>query len=171
MFRRHPVLAPLTLLYLAAVAWLTLGPQPLDDRDQGLLLVAIRFARAVLVPRWPTVAAGLTYNHIEFAANVVMFVPLGVFLLLLLGRRLWWLVVLIGVALTCGIETAQRVIPGRVSDIRDIEANSIGTVIGVVLALIITIPAYRRERDRQRIRELEAELIRYRRVGESSSRG
>lgn len=164
MFRRHPILAPLTLVYLAVVAWLTLGPQPLDSHNQNVLLQGLRFARAVLLPHWPSVASELTYNHVEFTANVLMFVPLGVFLVLLLGRRFWWLVVLIGIAMTCFIETAQRFIPGRVSDIRDIESNSIGTIVGVLVALIVTIPAYRRERDRQRIRELEAELIRYRRV-------
>ena len=164
MFRRHPVLAPLTLVYLAAVAFLTLGPQPLNPHDQSLLARGMRLARAVLMPHWPGLAAQVTYNHVEFTANIVMFVPLGIFLILLFGRRFWWLVIVIGVAMTCFIETAQRFIPGRVSDIRDIESNTLGTIIGVVLALIVTIPAYRRERDRQRIRELEAELIRYRRV-------
>ena len=164
MFRRHPVLASLTLVYLAAVACLTLGPQPLDPQNQDLLHRALRVARAALVPHWPAVAAQLTYNHVEFTANILMFVPLGILLVLLLGRRFWWLVILIGIAMTTVIENAQRFIPGRVSDFRDIESNSIGTVIGVLFALLVTIPAYRRERDRQRIRELEAELIRYRRV-------
>ena len=164
MFRRHPVLAPLTIVYLAIVAWVTLGPQPLDHKQQDWVRALIRAGRALTGHRWPAFAAQLSYNHVEFAANILMFVPLGVFLILLFGRRFWWLVVLVGVAMTCFIETAQRVIPGRVSDIRDIESNSIGTAVGVVLALIVTIPAYRRERDRQRIRELEAELIRYRRV-------
>lgn len=164
MFRRHPMLAPLTLVYLAAVACMTLGPQPLDPQNQNLLMRGIHLVRAVLLPRWAPIADEITYNHVEFTANIIMFVPLGIFLVLLMGRRFWWLVILIGVAMTSFIETAQRFIPGRVSDIRDIESNSLGTVIGVVIALIVTIPAYRRERDRQRIRELEAELIRYRRV-------
>jgi len=171
MFRRHPVLAPLTFVYLAAVAAVTLGPQPLDPQDQGMLLRAMRLAREVLLPRWPALAAQVTYNHVEFTANVIMFVPLGIFLILLMGRRFWWLVIVMGVAATCFIETAQRFIPGRVPDVRDIESNSIGTVIGVVLALLLTIPAYRRERDRQRVRELEAELIRYRQLGQNGSRG
>lgn len=162
MFRRHPILAPLTLIYLAAVAWITLGPQPLNHHNQGVLIDALRFVRTVVVPHWPAVAREVTYGHVEFTANILMFVPIGVFLILLLGRRFWWLSVLIGVAMTCFIETAQRFIPGRVPDIRDIESNSLGTIVGVVLALIVTIPAYRRERDRQRIHELEAELIRYR---------
>jgi VanZ family protein len=164
MFRRHPILAPLTLAYLAVVAWVTLGPQPLDHRRQLWLVELIRTARAVLRRHWPALADRVTYDHVEFTANIVMFVPIGLFLVLLLGRRLWWLAVLACVAMTGVIETAQRFIPGRVSDVRDLLSNSIGGCLGVVVALIVTIPAYRRERDRHRIRELEAELSRYRNV-------
>ncbi|MCL2515366.1 MAG: VanZ family protein [Microbacteriaceae bacterium] len=164
MLRRHPVLVPFTLLYLVGVACMTLGPQPLDPQQADLLHRLIAREHAALAPRFPAFAAWLTYNHVEYVANIVMFVPMGFFLVLLLGRRRWWLAILIGVASSGFIETAQLFIPGRVSDIRDIESNSLGTVVGVVIALLVTIPAYRRERDRQRIRELEAELVRYRRV-------
>jgi glycopeptide antibiotics resistance protein len=162
MFRRHPVLAPLTLVYLAIVAWVTLGPQPLDHRQQHWVLALVHWARAFVHPHWPRLATQISYDHVEFLANVAMFAPIGLFLVLLLGRRFWWLAVLGCVAMTGVIETAQRFIPGRVSDVRDLASNSLGGVIGVVVALIVTIPAYRRERDRYRIRELEAELSRYR---------
>ncbi|GAA4181120.1 VanZ family protein [Gryllotalpicola koreensis] len=164
MFRRHPILAPLTLAYLALVAWITLGPQPLDHQRQDWVLVLLHDARAFTAPHWPRLAAQLTYDHAEFLANVAMFAPIGLFLVLLLGRRFWWAAVLLCVAMTGFIETAQRFIPGRVSDVRDIVSNSVGGLVGVIVALIVTIPAYRRERDRHRIRELEAELTRYRNV-------
>jgi VanZ family protein len=164
MFRRHPVLAPLTLAYLALVAWITLGPQPLDHQRQDWVLLLLHDARAFAAPHWPRLAAQLTYDHAEFAANIAMFAPIGLFLVLLLGRRFWWAAVLLCVAMTGFIETTQRFIPGRVSDVRDIVSNSVGGAIGVIVALIVTIPAYRRERDRLRIRELEAELTRYRNV-------
>jgi glycopeptide antibiotics resistance protein len=162
MFRRHPILAPLTLIYLAVVAWVTLGPQPLGETQQAWVLATVRAARRVVAPHWPSLAQQISYGHVEFAANVAMFAPIGLFLVLLLGRRLWWLAILGCVAMTGVIETAQRFIPGRVSDVRDLASNSLGGVIGVIVALIVTIPAYRRERDRYRIRELEAELTRYR---------
>jgi glycopeptide antibiotics resistance protein len=162
MFRRHPVLAPLTLVYLGVVAWVTLGPQPLDHRQQHWVVSVLRFLRRVLSPHFPRLAAQITYNHVEFAANIAMFLPIGLFLVLLLGRRLWWLGVLICVALTGFIESAQHFIPGRVPDVRDLASNSIGGLVGALIALVLTIPAYARERDRRRIAQLEAELERYR---------
>jgi len=56
--------------------------------------------------------------------------------------------------LTSLIETAQRAIPGRVSDERDIAANTMGAVVGVVVGLVLTLPAtlrrWRDEDERQR---------------------
>jgi len=162
MFRRHPVLAPLTIVYLGLVAWITLGPQPLDHHDQEWVDRLLAVARRFTEPHWPRLSAQITYSHLEFVANIAMFVPIGLFLVLLLGRRFWWLAVFVCVAMTGIIEMAQQHLPGRVSDTRDLVSNSLGGIIGVIVALIVTIPAYRRERDRHRIRELEAELTRYR---------
>jgi VanZ family protein len=49
------------------------------------------------------------------------------------------------------IESVQREIPGRVSDPRDVAANSIGMFIGVVVAVVLTLPAEirRRRADKQ----------------------
>ena len=50
--------------------------------------------------------------------------------------------------LTSLIETAQRAIPGRVSDERDIAANTMGAVVGIGVGLVLTLPAtLRRWRD------------------------
>jgi glycopeptide antibiotics resistance protein len=145
MFRRHPLLSALTFGYLALVGWITLGPQPLDTQDQRLLSRILSFFGNHDATKW------INYNLVEFSANIAMFVPLGLFFLLLLGRKRAWLAMLLGVTLTVGIETAQIFIAGRVSDPRDVLANSTGTLIGVIAALIITAPAARRAR-RARLR-------------------
>jgi len=140
MFRRHPILSLVTLVYLAVVAWVTLGPQPFDDSHDGLLWRALAaFARYDLTD-W------LTFQRVEFTANVFMFVPVGMFLLLLFGRRGWWAALAAGVIMTCVIEFVQLFLPDRVSDVSDIIANSLGTLIGVILVLIVTTPAARRLR-------------------------
>jgi glycopeptide antibiotics resistance protein len=83
---------------------------------------------------------------VEFLLNVGMFVPLGLFLVLLLGRRAWWLGILFGVGLTVVIEFVQQSLPSRVSDPRDLVANSIGAAVGVLLALVVTASKARRVR-------------------------
>jgi glycopeptide antibiotics resistance protein len=143
MFRHHPVLTVVTFVYLGVVGFVTLGPQPLDDGTDSLVWGLLRF-----FSRYPSLH--INYSTLEFAANVAMFVPVGLFFLLLLGRRRWWLAIVLGVMLTCGIEFAQIFLPGRVSDPRDILSNSVGAVVGVVIALIVTWPAaIRRARERR----------------------
>jgi glycopeptide antibiotics resistance protein len=141
MFRRHPLLSVVTFVYLGIVGWLTLGPQPLDDEANGVLFRLLEY-----LERYPSTSAWLNYFTLEFAANIAMFVPVGLFFLLLLGRSSWFVAVLAGVGLTFAIETAQLFLPDRVSDPRDLASNSIGALIGVIAALIVTTPKARRLR-------------------------
>lgn len=143
MFRRHPLLSLVTLGYLGFVGLVTLGPQPINASNSNWLWAALNFFSAHRSTQW------LTYSRVEFIANIGMFVPVGVFLLLLFGRRLWFIAVLGGAALTCVIEGAQLFIPGRVSDVRDLIANTLGAVIGVFVALVITASKARRPRVRR----------------------
>ncbi|MBC7724991.1 MAG: VanZ family protein [Burkholderiaceae bacterium] len=144
MFRRHPLLALSTFAYLGFVAWVTLGPQPLDDRGNTLLFRALRFFSRHDTTSW------LTYNRVEFLANVGMFVPVGMFFLLLFGRRMWVVAIIAGGALTCAIEFTQMFLPDRVSDVRDIVANSTGALVGVILTLVLTWGKARRLRRERR---------------------
>lgn len=132
MFRRHPVLSLATFAYLAFVGWVTLGPQPLGGGDNPLLWRALRFFGRHDLTDW------ITFQRVEFAANVGMFIPVGMFFLLLFGRKMWLLSIAAGILLTCAIEFVQRFLPDRVSDVSDIIANSLGTIIGVVFALAVT---------------------------------
>ena len=138
------MLTAATALYLGAVAWITLGPQPVGlVRAGGVWQLLALFQRH-------TSTAWITYPTVEFTANVLMFVPIGLFLLLLFGRKLWWLAVIMGVLLSSLIEFTQLYLPGRVSDVRDLSSNSLGALIGVLVALVITWPAAARRR-RQRL--------------------
>jgi glycopeptide antibiotics resistance protein len=141
MFFRHPFLSFVTLTYLALVGWITLGPQPFDSNTGGLIWRALRLFQRYEATDW------ITYSRLEFGANVAMFVPIGLFFLLLFGRRLWWLSVLFGVGLTIAIEIAQLFLPGRVSDPRDLVANSSGAFIGVMAGLVLTASKARKIRN------------------------
>ncbi|OUE25284.1 VanZ family protein [Clavibacter michiganensis] len=132
MLLRHPVLGTATALYLGLVAWITLSPEPYDRRLDGLLFRALRVLQRHEGTSW------ITYSFVEGAANVAMFLPVGMFLVLLLGRSRWWLAIALGVGLSALIETAQVFLPTRVSDVRDLLHNGLGALLGVVLVLILT---------------------------------
>ena len=144
MFRRHPVLAVITFIYLGVVGWVTLGPQPLDSSGNALLFRLLAEFAQHPSTNW------ITYQRVEFLANVAMFIPIGIFFLLLFGRWWWFASVFAGVMLTCVIEFAQMFIPSRVSDVSDLIANSTGTFVGVLFALIVTTPAALRDRREKR---------------------
>lgn len=126
--RRLLPLLGVTTAYLALVAWATLGPSPWraegNQAPLGVLNPSIWFERAT----WST---GSTY---EFAANIVMFVPVGVLFAMLVGARRWLLALGAAALLTCAIEVAQIPIDDRISDPRDLLANTAGAVIGLALA-------------------------------------
>lgn len=129
---RQPILAVATVGYLAFVGWLTLGPQPLDSNGRGMLHQFIRFLSGDNTLDW------ITFARVEFTANIVLFVPVGVLFTLMLGWRRWWLAGILGAGLTAAIEFAQLFLPDRVTDPRDLISNSIGAVIGVALVLVVT---------------------------------
>lgn len=148
MLRRHPYLSAATVGYLAVVAWLTLSPQAPDQRDGPL------WQFALFLDRYPA-TQWLTFNDLEFVANIALFVPVGLFFVLLVGIRQWWLAFGLAVVLTAGIEWVQQFIPSRVSDARDIVSNSLGAAIGVVITLTVAAARQRARRVLERRRERE----------------
>jgi glycopeptide antibiotics resistance protein len=148
VFHRHPFLSLVTFAYMGFIGMVTLTPSASAPIPVGL---AVRVLEAFHRRGYLEM---VTVDRMEFLANIAMFVPIGVFLLLLVGAERWWIALFLPLLLTIFIETAQRGIPGRVSDPRDILANTIGGVAGVVLAMILTLPAtvrrHRRRRERER---------------------
>ena len=144
VLHRHPFLGLLTLLYLGFVGLVTLTPG--EDQPDYSRLAGRVLARLERYPDLDPVTSRLSVERVEFLANIGLFVPLGMFLLLLVGTRLWLVALAAGIVLTAMIESVQREIPGRVSDPRDVAANTIGMFIGIVLAIVLTLPATLRRR-------------------------
>jgi len=116
-------------VYLLAVAVVTLTPA--TEGGHSPIWYIMQFLHRFAGTGW------VTEPRLELAANVVMFVPLGLLGVPLVGRSRWWWVIVAGVLLTCFIETAQLGIPGRVTDVRDIVANSCGAALGTAVCLAV----------------------------------
>ena len=144
MLHRHPLLSVVTLAYLGFVGWLTLTPGSAAPTSSALAMRVLARLQRVEELSW------LTYGRAEFLANIALFVPVGVFLLLLFSPRFWWIAAAAGLAMTSLIETAQRSIPGRVPDERDIVANTLGALVGILVGLVLTLPATLRRNRRRR---------------------
>lgn len=135
MLHRHPFLGTVTLAYLAFVAWVTLTPGSDAPTQSALVLRALSRLERFEHMGW------LTYDRAEYLANIALFVPVGLFLLLLFDSRLWWLAIGAALFMTTFIESVQKVIPGRYPDDRDVAANTMGAVVGVLVGLLLTLPA------------------------------
>jgi VanZ family protein len=147
VLHRHPFLSLLTLLYLGFVGLVTLTPAEAQPDYAGLAGRVL--ARLERYSDLDPLTSRLSVERIEFLANIGLFVPLGVFLLLLVGSRLWFVALAAGIVLTSMIERVQREIPGRVSDPRDVAANSIGMFVGIAVAMVLTLPGTLRRRRRR----------------------
>lgn len=103
-------------LYLVGLAVILLSPDHLDRHADLLFRLAFRL--------FPS-ANG---REVDFALNVLLFLPFGVLLALLLPRRPW-AVLVIAWAVPLLIEAAQGLfLPGRVSSVFDVVANTAGSL-------------------------------------------
>lgn len=133
MFRRHPVLSVFAVLYLCAVGALTLGASAYGAGAQGVIWSILDTFAEHPSTAW------INYSLFESAANVGMFIPVGLFLVLLVGRGRWWLALISGVAISVAIELWQGIaLPSRVSDPNDVIANGAGALIGVLVGAAVT---------------------------------
>ncbi len=117
------VAAVLLVLYTLVIARLTLLPAGSESGTFGTLDdVVTRLS-----------SGGLTWTQIEVLANVALFVPAG-FLLAVAARRSWAGVVVCALG-SGAIEWAQYAfLPSRVPSLADVEHNSLGGLIGALLA-------------------------------------
>lgn len=72
------------------------------------------------------------------------FIPVGILLVLLMGRRRWWAAIAFAVLGAAWIEAAQSIwMPAGYADGFDVIWASAGAILGVVLAVLITTPIRR----------------------------
>jgi glycopeptide antibiotics resistance protein len=132
------VSAGLLLAFLVVVAVITFTPGPPDANGQRDLIAFLARAHTQGLPQW------VTFGKVEFSANVLMFVPIGLFGALALPRARW-LIVPAAVAMSAVIEAVQAAdLPARVGTPRDVIANGVGALIGYLVATIVLTEIHRR---------------------------
>lgn len=123
-------LIALTVAYFAIVAAVGFWRSPVDAPIDGTLAGWLFRLHRLGVPLW------VNYGLIEFAANVVFFIPIGLLVALLLPLKRWYVAIAIGVLTSCTIELGQLLLlPARYASLGDIVANSLGAVLGTAAAV------------------------------------
>lgn len=116
----------LLVCYLGFAAAVVLWPHRVDGDSLGVYRVLYDGYHRGL-PRW------ITYDVVQFAANVLFAAPLGFFVAMILPRRRWWVAVLICTTLFAAGEIAQFFVPSRMPSVLDWLANSLGALVGAVI--------------------------------------
>lgn len=131
------------LITLGLIVWL---PASEASKATGIVFA---FARSVsdLTSLDPITSATV----FEFLANIVLFAPLGLLLMIAFSQAETWGVLLIGYSVSATIELVQTVLPSRYPTLSDVLANTLGTAIGCLLARVL-IRAHRRRPTRVRPR-------------------
>lgn len=130
-------------VYVVAAAAILLWPTRVDAPFDSGLFAALRALHDHGIPSF------VDYAFVESGANVLMFVPLGFLLTAILSRRMSWLPTIIGSAASAAGELAQLLfLPNRVASIQDVAANTVGALIGTLLAVAVRELALARRRAR-----------------------
>jgi glycopeptide antibiotics resistance protein len=129
--RARRVIVCAAAVYLLGVARMTLWPDFASPDQLDALRSLVAWLTGHGVP--------VTYDGVEAAANVVMFVPFGVLGGLLVSRRGRWAVLTAGCATSAAIETSQLLfLPTRVATLQDVVMNTLGAAIGL-LGLVVVV--------------------------------
>jgi hypothetical protein len=132
MTRRRIWLVVVAAAYLVGALFVGLWPTPVDADFRTLIARALGFLHRDGLP------SGFGYAALEFSANILFFVPIGILICLLLPRRLQLLAIPLGALISGSIELSQLLLlPARFASWHDILANTIGTIVGVVIVVII----------------------------------
>jgi cyanate permease len=123
MIRRHPALCVVAAIYFVGLALLCLTPNSVVARTGG----GIRR----IVP-WASASAA------EVVVSLALFIPVGVLLVLITGRRRWVTVIVVGVLASCWLRLAEMVwMPKEHIGVGSVMPHMAGTALGVAIALTL----------------------------------
>lgn len=133
--RATPRIAAVMIVpFVIVILVITLMPSRVEQAAPGAVYGVLDWIQLDLGARW------FTFEAAERAANVLLFVPVGILAYLILPRVLWPLALLIGGVLSVAVEVAQAAfLQERYATLSDVAANVLGTTLGVLLAVLCTL--------------------------------
>lgn len=93
-----------------------------------------------------TIDLSSQYMIRHFVYNILLFVPLGYYLCLTIKKKYFILLLPLYIV---AVELLQIVVAGRVCDINDIIANTLGVLVGATIAIVVQRIINRRNNDLQ----------------------
>ncbi|WP_194943659.1 VanZ family protein [Glutamicibacter halophytocola] len=115
-------------LYLLAMIGIAFWPVPVDSSAGPALAWTLNWLHARGVP------AFVDYGFVEFSANILFFIPLGIFLGM--GLRRFWIAEIVGIVASSLLELGQLLfLPNRFATLSDVVANSLGAALGTAIWL------------------------------------
>jgi glycopeptide antibiotics resistance protein len=126
-------------LVLAGVLLIGLLPNRVDGGVERPIRAFIDTLQAAGAPGW------VNYDLVDFLANILFFVPIGLLGALLVPRRIWWVAMPAGLVLSGALELGQAAfLPQRYASWTDVVANTLGAVLGALIARAIQAASRRR---------------------------
>ena len=130
--RHRRIAAWLLAVGALAVAVVAFWPTPIDAGFADALRDGLAELQAAGAPEV------FRYGVIEFAANILMFVPVGFLLAVVLPQGLRWLSPALCFLLSLGIELGQVVFAsGRLGDVTDVIGNTLGGLLGAAALVVL----------------------------------
>lgn len=126
---RYRISLIITITYLIALLLIVFWPTLVDKPISGTLTEAIRWLHGIGMPKF------IGYNKIEFAANILLFIPMGYIAATWLRKP--WMALLLGFLVSGVVELGQSLwLPARFSSVLDIVANTLGAGVGIAILLV-----------------------------------
>jgi glycopeptide antibiotics resistance protein len=130
-FLRKPLALLALACYLIILVATSIWPKPVDG--EGILSIItselLQFTARTPALDW------IQYNELEAIGNLLLYIPLGIFLVVFAPRTKTLLLALVPVLVSLLAEGVQRLfLPDRYATINDVVYNSLGGLLGILIA-------------------------------------
>lgn len=132
LLQKHRVWRGVLAVMLVPLAFIAFWPSPVDHPIQGQLASTLYLLHRHGVPAW------VNYAFIEAAANVAIFIPLGIVGSLAFPAKLWWQLAALGMLVSGCIELGQHLfLHDRFATLSDVVTNTAGAALGALSVTLI----------------------------------